>query len=38
MRLDQFQISSAVSPVLRVQDFPVVDAAGAEHWRYGDLR
>jgi hypothetical protein len=29
------QISSAVSTVLRVQGFPVADAAGAEHCGYG---
>ncbi len=38
MRLDECQISSAVSTVLRVQEFAVADAAGAEHCGYGDLR
>jgi hypothetical protein len=32
------KISSAVSTVLRVQGFPVADAAGAEHCGYGDLQ
>jgi hypothetical protein len=32
------QISSAVSTVLRVQEFPVADAAVAEQCGYGDLR
>jgi hypothetical protein len=32
------QISSAVSTVLRAQESPVSDAAGAEHCGYGDLR
>jgi hypothetical protein len=32
------QISSAVSTVLRVQEFPVADAACAEQCGYGDLR
>jgi hypothetical protein len=32
------QISSAVSTVLRSQEFPFADAAGAEHCGYGDLR
>jgi hypothetical protein len=31
-------ISSAVSTVLRSQEFPFADAAGAEHCGYGDLR
>jgi hypothetical protein len=30
-------MTSAVSTVLRVQDFPVADAAGAEQCGYGDL-
>jgi hypothetical protein len=32
------QISSAVSTVLRVQEFSVAGAAVAEHCGYGDLR
>jgi hypothetical protein len=32
------KISSAVSTVLRMQEFPVADAAGAEHCGYGDLQ
>ena len=32
------QISSAVSTVLRVHEFPVAGAAGAEHCGYGDLQ
>jgi hypothetical protein len=32
------KISSAVSTVLRVQEFAVANAAGAEHCGYGDLR
>jgi hypothetical protein len=35
---DERKISSAVSTVLRVQGFSLIDAAGAEHCGYGDLR
>jgi hypothetical protein len=38
LSVGECKISSAVSTMLRVQEFPVADAAGAEHCGYGDLR
>jgi hypothetical protein len=37
-QFNERQISSAVSTVLRLQEFPFADAAGAEQCGYGDLR
>jgi apolipoprotein N-acyltransferase len=36
-QLHECEISSAVSTMLRAQESPVSEAAGAEHCRYGDL-
>jgi hypothetical protein len=38
LTLNERQISSAVSAVLRCENFSCADAAGAEQCGYGDLR